>query len=320
MSTHPDARQRLGPWTLFAARIGSYALQVGMILVLSIGGAATLGLTERLPAGITTAVGVLAPLALVVFALGCAAAYLPRRGGPPPRPLRSGLSGRCRALNSPGSKVPSHGMHAFAQTYAIDIVHEPTADARPSFGGRHPMRDPRDYPSFGRPVSAPAAGTVVVAHDRRRDHRARSNLLGFLYMMVEGIVLQLAGAAGLMGNRVVLALDDGTFVALAHLQRGSVRVAIGDRVEAGDVVAAVGNSGNSSEPHVHLQLMDDRRPSRAAGLPFVFTDVAITDVIDPPVSADDPVVPANQQLFHAGLVPDDEVGATMTDEVEPRLR
>ncbi len=71
-----------------------------------------------------------------------------------------------------------------------------------------------------------------------------------------------------------------TFVALAHLRRGSLRVGPGERVSAGDVVGECGNSGNTSEPHVHLQVMDRRRAWLAAGLPFRFVD-AVGDDGDP---------------------------------------
>ena len=71
------------------------------------------------------------------------------------------------------------------------------------------------------------------------------------------------------GNHVVLDLGNGEYALLAHLQRGSVRVEAGDRVRAGDVLGLTGNSGNSSEPHLHFHVQD--RPglfggrARAAG-------------------------------------------------------
>jgi len=57
---------------------------------------------------------------------------------------------------------------------------------------------------------------------------------------------------------------------LAHLRRGSLRVGPGDRVTAGEQVADCGNTGNSTEPHVHLQLMDHPSVLFAAGLPLRF--------------------------------------------------
>lgn len=56
--------------------------------------------------------------------------------------------------------------------------------------------------------------------------------------------------AGVVGARVVEGL---VIVALCHLQRGSVRVRAGDEVRAGDLIGACGNSGNSTEPHMHMQ-------------------------------------------------------------------
>jgi murein DD-endopeptidase MepM/ murein hydrolase activator NlpD len=75
----------------------------------------------------------------------------------------------------------------------------------------------------------------------------------------------------LAGNIIVLDLGDGVHVALAHLKRRSVTVKPGQQVRQGEVVGRCGNSGNSSQPHLHFQLMDHPRQSLAAGLPFTFT-------------------------------------------------
>ena len=61
----------------------------------------------------------------------------------------------------------------------------------------------------------------------------------------------------------------GLLVLLAHLRRGSVRVGAGDRVESGQQVGECGNSGNSTAPHLHFQVMDGPDPLAANGLPFV---------------------------------------------------
>jgi len=77
--------------------------------------------------------------------------------------------------------------------------------------------------------------------------------------------------------------------ALVHLRRGSVRVRPGDRVAAGPLLAECGNSGNSSEPHLHFQLMD--HPSvLLAGLPVRFARYRVGD-------ADRAGVPHNLEPF-----------------------
>jgi murein DD-endopeptidase MepM/ murein hydrolase activator NlpD len=78
-----------------------------------------------------------------------------------------------------------------------------------------------------------------------------------------------AGWLGLAGNHVVIERL-GVFVALCHLRCGSVGVHAGQRVVPGDVIGGCGNSGNSTEPHLHVQAMDGPDPGRAAAVPISF--------------------------------------------------
>jgi murein DD-endopeptidase MepM/ murein hydrolase activator NlpD len=78
------------------------------------------------------------------------------------------------------------------------------------------------------------------------------------------------GVAALAGNYLIITLRDNAFVAIAHLRAGSFRVAVGDVVTTGQQLAECGNSGNSTEPHVHLQVMDSADLSVARGLPLAF--------------------------------------------------
>lgn len=108
----------------------------------------------------------------------------------------------------------------------------------------------------------------------------------------------------MVGNHVVIDHGEGVFALCAHLRRGSVTVAVGDDVVAGQQLGEVGNSGYSSEPHLHFQLMDDRRPSAAAGMPFRWTDIAQDPTDTEPTWATGEVreeildgLPANGQVF-----------------------
>ncbi|MFJ6002808.1 M23 family metallopeptidase [Arthrobacter sp. NPDC092385] len=79
------------------------------------------------------------------------------------------------------------------------------------------------------------------------------------------------GAGAIAGNHVVIALRrEGPFVAVAHLRRDSVCVDVGDVVEAGQMIGQVGNSGNSTQPHAHVQATDSTHWSRARGMPIAF--------------------------------------------------
>jgi hypothetical protein len=72
------------------------------------------------------------------------------------------------------------------------------------------------------------------------------------------------------GNHVVLDLGGGRFALYAHLQPQSIRVKPGDRVRRGQLLGLVGNSGNSTEPHLHFQVTNGVEPLASEGLPFVF--------------------------------------------------
>jgi hypothetical protein len=187
-----------------------------------------------------------------------------------PVPVSLPVHGRWRAVNSPSSRVPSHGIHTFGQTYAIDLVFDPASPGRRRPSWRPLTRRAGDFPGFGQPVHAAAAGRVVRVRQRQRDHWSRTSVPGLVYLLVEGMIREVLGAGRVVGNHIVVDIGDHRYAMYAHLQRNSAVVRPGEHVTAGQLIARCGNSGNSSEPHLHFQLMDHPAPSFAAGLPFNF--------------------------------------------------
>src|SRR5690606_3865299 len=98
--------------------------------------------------------------------------------------------------------------------------------------------------------------TVVATHDGEPDHEARRSPFALVPYALTQASRARAGHHALAGNHVVIEVAGGHVVLLAHLRRGSLRVHPGRRVSAGDVVGECGNSGNSTEPHVHVQVSD----------------------------------------------------------------
>lgn len=184
------------------------------------------------------------------------------------------FTGRWTVQNSPARRVPSHGTTLPATADAIDFV---AVDAHDRTGPRATWRTvvatepPHGFTGFGRPVQAPVGGRVVAVHDGEPDHGARRSALTLLpYALTQGRRLR-RGVDALAGNRVLIAGDDGVVVALLHLRAGSVCVSVGDRVAAGQRLGECGNSGNSTQPHIHMQAMDGIDPWTARAVPMRFT-------------------------------------------------
>jgi hypothetical protein len=88
----------------------------------------------------------------VVLMTALVLAFLPLAPRLRPRAVAAPVAGRWTAVNSPASRVPSHGIHSNGQTFAIDLVYEPTEGARPEFGAGSALRPPEDFPAFGQEI------------------------------------------------------------------------------------------------------------------------------------------------------------------------
>ena len=160
----------------------------------------------------------------------------------------SNTSGHRRAL------IAVSGQAHIAQRFAIDWV-------RLREDGRTFTGDPKDnknYRCYGAEALAVADAVVVAAKDGIPE-----NVPGPTSRAVP-ITLETVG-----GNHVILDLGQGRNAFYAHLQPGSLRVKVGDKVRRGQVVGLVGNSGNSTEPHLHFHISDANSPLGSDGLPYL---------------------------------------------------
>lgn len=166
------------------------------------------------------------------------------------------FAGRWLTQNSPANRVPSHGTTLFGTSYAIDFV--PVDDAGRTapitFGSLVRPEPPQRFRGFGRPLLAPIDGVVAAAHDAEADHAAYRGVPSIGYALTQRRRAE-AGWVALAGNHVLID-SEGVVVAVCHVQQGSVEVRPGQRVRIGDVLGRCGNSGNSTEPHVHVQAVD----------------------------------------------------------------
>lgn len=179
----------------------------------------------------------------------------PFRGGPwmaANGPLA--VSGHRRAI------VPVDGTPAIAQRFAIDYVKIDTAGK--TYRGDQLVN--ANYYAYGVEALAVAEGIVV-----ERKDSIPENVPGATSRAVP-ITLETVG-----GNHVIIDIGGGRYAFYAHLQPGSLKVKLGDKVRRGQVLGFVGNSGNSTEPHLHFHLSDAPSPLGSEGLPYLMENFTV---------------------------------------------
>lgn len=183
------------------------------------------------------------------------------------------LKGEWTALHTPAERIPSHGTDYFGQRYAFDFARllGPYKKAYPDPIWRHIFArvHAENCYGWGQPVFAPFDGDVISVGDDWPDRRSL-NLLRDLF----GASFVSADATHddyrpLTGNYILLEGEPGVAL-IAHLRLGSIRTETSNFVKEGDVLAEVGNSGNSTSPHLHFHIMNRRDPFAAKGVPCKF--------------------------------------------------
>lgn len=123
--------------------------------------------------------------------------------------------------------------HKHDWRHALDFVITDNAGEQCKAAGQ----SKEDYYCYNKPVIAPAAGMIEALEDGIED-----NAIGDMNI------------SNNWGNTVVIKHAEGLYTKLSHLKKNSFRVKTGDRVKKGDILALVGNSGRSPEPHLHFQV------------------------------------------------------------------
>jgi hypothetical protein len=166
-----------------------------------------------------------------------------------------------------GSLQTVNGGFYDAQRYAIDWL-------RMDPQGRLVNGDPasvRSYAGYGAEVLAAADGTVVQTVDDLPD-QPPGTLPDPGTVTVETVD----------GNHVVLDIGDGLYLCYAHLQPGSVAVKPGQRVRRGGALGKLGNSGNTSAPHLHVHVMNGTSVLGSDGRPYVIDRFGLAGQVPAP--------------------------------------
>ena len=168
--------------------------------------------------------------------------------------LASPLKGTHVVMNGGVSPFTNGHFRRRPQDYALDILGVNAFGARASLFGS--SRDLESYVIYGEPIFSPCDGKITVIADGLPDH-----------------IPPARDTENLAGNHVLIECGDFE-VLIAHLRQHSVRVTVGDVVAVGDPLGEVGNSGNTSEPHLHIH-------AERGGEPGVILDgVAVPITVD----------------------------------------
>ncbi|WP_231745082.1 M23 family metallopeptidase [Mycobacterium sp. IS-1590] len=183
---------------------------------------------------------------------------------------------------------PVNGRLWAAERFAIDYI-QLDPDGRLLTGD---ASKPESFSYFGADIHAVGDGRVVSVLDGLPEQVPGRDPTG----------LPLSQYAG---NHVVQDLGDGNYALYAHIKTGTVAVKPGDRLTAGQVLGNVGNTGNSTAPHLHFQVMSSPDPLGSNGLPFVIDDFRLdTRLVDD--DAVDRLFAGTSAQFEPGFASRDE--------------
>lgn len=162
-----------------------------------------------------------------------------------------------------------------SQEFAFDAI-SVVADEAGGFRSRTAAKPKKleDYPVYGRDVLAIGEGIVVEAAngfpvEENADPSAYSEAT--FTASLKRLVPRIGFKNAVSGNYVVVDHGNGEYSFYAHL--GELKKKAGDRVSRGEILGTVGNTGHSTEPHLHFHLMDGPDLLTANGLPVMFGDV-----------------------------------------------
>lgn len=183
------------------------------------------------------------------------------------------LDGRWAAENARPDR------HGLGIAFAFDFVAEADRPVHEHPDGR--QWQAHEFASFGQPLYSPLDGVVAAAESGQPDLACTPGGPSTFEKGAPPGQPQMV----LCGNYVLILGENGICVLMAHIQQGSLLVHAGQRVAAGERIGSVGNSGNTTGAHLHIEVLDTvpdlaqigTLKSRESGVPFGFHDLAGAD-------------------------------------------
>jgi hypothetical protein len=171
------------------------------------------------------------------------------------------FNGCCKEVPHRRAGIPVNGVLYVSQRFAIDWI-KLDANSQQSNGDSSKNEN---WPTYGQKAIAVADAKVVSVLDGLPERVANA--------LPTDTTMQ-----NVTGNHVILDLGRGYYGFYAHLQPGSLKVRVGDSVKRGQVLALLGNSGNTTAPHLHFHVSDGMGPLSSQGLPYVIDSFTLKGV------------------------------------------
>ena len=186
------------------------------------------------------------------------------------------VRGMVTVLATPWNLELGHRM-VVSQEFAFDVVdYQRLKSGKLSLSSPPGSNKVSDYFAFHREVHAIGDGIIVASGNKWPDkwveNPKKYSIKRITNLTVKLIKKGIDFKHAILGNYVIIDHQNGEFSLYAHLSEGTVTVRPGDQVKKGQVIGKIGNTSNSTDPHLHFQLMDSKNFPWANGLPIIFKD------------------------------------------------
>ncbi|MBM7614338.1 M23 family metallopeptidase [Alkaliphilus hydrothermalis] len=171
------------------------------------------------------------------------------------------FEGKWVVVNGCYTKEFSHSWNIPTQRYAYDFI-----ILKDGKSYENNPKSVEEYYCYNKSILAPADGVIVEVVNNAEDSLVFGN--GRFYSRAKHIA----------GNYIVIQHNEAEYSTLAHLKKDSINVKAGEKVIRGQIIAKCGNTGNSTEPHLHFQLQAGKSFYSSAGLPIKFNNIKLTIV------------------------------------------
>ncbi|NOY60486.1 MAG: M23 family metallopeptidase [Calditrichaeota bacterium] len=169
------------------------------------------------------------------------------------------FNGYWKVVNGGTDKLTSHSWNIMSQRYAYDFIYY----GKNGTGYMGNAKKAESYYAFNQDVLAPADGTIIKVRHNIRDHtHAGTGTIDLL-------------TRDMRGNYLIICHGEGVYSLIAHLKKNSCKVRQGDFVKRGQVIGKCGNSGHSTQPHIHFHVQDKPNFYLAIGLPILFQNIEV---------------------------------------------